>query len=75
LGLKVNKPQATFYVWVSVPKGFTSTGFTAHLLKNAGIVTTPGNGFGQYGEGYIRMTITVGVDRLKEAVERMKSVL
>lgn len=75
LGLKVNKPQATFYVWVSVPKGFTSTGFTAHLLKNAGIVTTPGNGFGQYGEGYIRMTITVGVDRLKEAVERMKSIL
>ncbi len=75
LGLKVNKPQATFYVWVSVPKGFTSTGFTAHLLKNAGIVTTPGNGFGRYGEGYIRMTITVGVDRLKEAVERMKSVL
>jgi LL-diaminopimelate aminotransferase len=75
LGLKVNRPQATFYVWVSVPQGYASTSFTAHLLKNAGIVTTPGNGFGKYGEGYIRMTITVGVDRLKEAVERMKSIL
>lgn len=75
LGLKVKKPKATFYVWISVPKGYTSTSFTAHLLKNAGIVTTPGIGFGRYGEGYIRMTITVGVDRLKEAVERMKSIL
>ncbi|MCI0528947.1 MAG: aminotransferase class I/II-fold pyridoxal phosphate-dependent enzyme, partial [Nitrospira sp.] len=75
LGLKVNKPKATFYIWVPVPSGYTSTSFTAHLLKNAGIVTTPGVGFGKYGEGYIRMTITVGVDRLKEAVERIKSAI
>jgi len=75
LGIQVNKPKASFYVWASVPNGYTSTGFTAHLLKNAGIVTTPGIGFGQYGEGYIRMTLTVGVDRLKEAVERIKAIL
>jgi LL-diaminopimelate aminotransferase len=72
LGLEVDPPPAAFYVWVTVPKGYTSASFTAHLLEKAGIVTTPGNGFGQPGEGYIRMTVTTSKERLAEAVERIK---
>ena len=72
LGLDVDPPPAAFYVWVTVPKGYTSASFTAHLLEKAGIVTTPGNGFGAPGEGYIRMTVCTSKERLAEAVERMK---
>lgn len=74
LGLEVETPQAAFYVWIGVPHGYTSTSFTAHLLEQAGLVTTPGNGFGEPGEGYIRMTITTPKERLAEAVERIKKV-
>jgi len=72
LGLDVDTPPAAFYVWIAVPKGYTSTAFTAHLLEKAGIVTTPGNGFGAAGEGYIRMTLTTPKERLTEVVERIK---
>jgi LL-diaminopimelate aminotransferase len=72
LGLEVDPPPAAFYVWVAVPKGYTSASFTAHLLEKAGIVTTPGNGFGAPGEGYIRMTVCTSKERLADAVERMQ---
>ena len=48
--------------------------FTARLLDEAGIVTTPGNGFGEPGEGFIRLTLCSPADRLKEAVERLQQV-
>ena len=73
-GFECEKPRATFYVWVSVPKGLTSTQLTAKLLDEAGVVTTPGNGFGAAGEGYIRLTLCVNKDRLKEGVERIRQV-
>src|SRR5881396_1281930 len=72
IGLEVEPLHAAFYVWVTVPKGFTSASFTAHLLEKAGIVTTPGNGFGEVGEGYIRMTLCTPKKRLLEAVSRME---
>jgi LL-diaminopimelate aminotransferase len=72
LGLDVEAPPAAFYVWVAVPKGYTSASFTAHLLEKAGIVTTPGNGFGAPGEGYIRMTVCTSKERLAEAIDRMQ---
>jgi LL-diaminopimelate aminotransferase len=74
LGLEVEPLRAAFYVWITVPKGFTSAGFTAHLLEKAGIVTTPGNGFGETGEGYIRMTLCTKKERLAEAVARIEKV-
>jgi LL-diaminopimelate aminotransferase len=74
VGLSPFVPKATFYVWCPVPEGTTSTGFAMTLLKEAGIVTTPGNGFGEPGEGYIRMALTVPKERIKEAVERMKKL-
>lgn len=74
LGLVVEKPLATFYLWIQIPKGYTSAEFSAHLLLKAGIVSTPGNGFGEAGEGYIRMALTVNQERLHEAIERMRSI-
>ncbi|MCX7918429.1 MAG: LL-diaminopimelate aminotransferase [bacterium] len=73
-GIKVNKPLAGFYVWVAVPQGYTSMEFTEKLIQEAGIVTTPGIGFGQYGEGYIRMTLTTAESRLAEAVDRIAKI-
>src|SRR4030042_6323264 len=72
IGLEVEWPKATFYLWIQVPKGYTSSQFSTRLLEQGGIVATPGNGFGDGGEGYIRMAITVDETRLKEAIERLK---
>ncbi|HEY9206905.1 MAG TPA: aminotransferase class I/II-fold pyridoxal phosphate-dependent enzyme, partial [Candidatus Methanoperedens sp.] len=72
LGLAVKPPSATFYVWVRV-KG-KSMDFTGMLLEKAGIVATPGVGFGEYGEGYIRFALTQSVDRINEAVDRMRKL-
>ena len=74
LGFSVEKPRATFYVWMEVPEGYTSAGMTSRLLTEAGIVTTPGNGFGAAGEGYVRMALTVTAKRLRETVERIQSI-
>ncbi|RJR22742.1 MAG: LL-diaminopimelate aminotransferase [Nitrospiraceae bacterium] len=74
LGLAVDKPKASFYLWVKCPKGYSSMDFTVHLLNNAGILSTPGNGFGAPGEGYIRFALTVPVRRLKEAIERISKI-
>ncbi|SNQ60652.1 LL-diaminopimelate aminotransferase [Candidatus Methanoperedens nitroreducens] len=72
LGFEVKPPKATFYVWTRV-KG-SSLDFSRMLLEKAGIVATPGVGFGEYGEGYIRFALTQPVDRINEAVERMRKL-
>ncbi len=90
LGWSVKKPKATFYVWIKIPTKAKSTlrrcsgsmvskvepsiDFAARLLKDADIVVTPGIGFGKYGEGYIRMALTVSVMRIKEALDRIKKI-
>ncbi len=74
IGLEVDSPRATFYLWIRVPRGYTSSQFATILIEQAGIVATPGNGFGEAGEGYIRMALTVDESRLKEAIERLKKI-
>ena len=74
MGLEVDLPRATFYLWIRVPRGYTSAQFATLLIEQAGIVATPGNGFGEAGEGYIRMTLTVDESRLQEAIERLKKI-
>jgi LL-diaminopimelate aminotransferase len=74
VGLECEKPRATFYVWVACPKGLSSADFTAKLLDDAGVVTTPGNGFGEAGEGYVRFTVCVDKERLREVSERIRKV-
>jgi len=71
-GWKIDPPRASFYVWIPVPEEYTSTQFAAKLLNEAGIVVTPGNGFGSHGEGFFRVALTVPQARIEEAVERMK---
>lgn len=74
LDWKVDKPKATFYLWCNTPGKVDSITFAARLLKEANIVVTPGVGFGRYGEGYIRMAVTVPKERIKEALERLKKI-
>lgn len=74
IGLQVKIPEATFYVWCKVPEGFSSISFTERVLTQ-GVVCTPGKGFGESGEGYVRFALTVEVARLKEALERIKKCL
>ena len=74
VGLECEKPRATFYVWVNCPKGLSSAAFTTKLLEEAGVVTTPGNGFGEAGEGYVRFTVCVDKERLREVSERIRRV-
>ena len=69
LGFDVPAPKATFYVWVPVNDCMA---FAAKLLTEAGIVATPGVGFGASGEGYVRFAITRPVARIREAIERMR---
>ena len=76
LGWEIDPPKAAFYVWAKLPKGFTSSMETAKaFLDKANIVATPGNGFGEGGEGYIRMALTVEQDRINEAVNRLSKIL
>jgi len=75
LGWNVEKPKATFYVWCKVPPRYTSATFAKALLEKCDIVATPGNGFGENGEGYIRMALTVDKKRIKEAIERIRKRL
>ena len=69
LGFDVPAPKATFYIWLPVNDCMA---FSAKLLTEAGIVATPGVGFGSSGEGYVRFAITRPIGRIKEAIERMR---
>jgi len=72
LGLELEKPRATLYLWAWV--GGSSIDYTAKLLDRTGIVATPGVGFGQFGEGYIRFSITQPTDRIEQAVHRLEKM-
>ncbi len=74
IGLQCDPPAGTFYVWVPVPRGQTSAGFAKTCLTEAGVVVTPGSGFGEAGEGYIRFTLCSPAERLREAVGRLRGL-
>jgi LL-diaminopimelate aminotransferase len=71
-GLEVNRPEATFYVWVKCPGGLDSRTFADRVLAEADLVVTPGIGYGPHGEGYFRLSLTVPEAKLREAAERIK---
>ena len=72
IGFELEKPRATLYLWAWV--GGDSVAFCQCLLEKTGIVATPGVGFGQYGEGYIRFSITQPTERIELAVERLEKM-
>lgn len=74
VGLDAIPPKASLYVWTRIPQGFSSAEFTAKLLDEANIVVTPGNGYGQYGEGYIRLSLTIGDDDMERGLERLAGI-
>jgi LL-diaminopimelate aminotransferase len=74
VGLPCEPPSGTFYVWVPVPRGTTAAALATRCLTEAGVVVTPGNGFGESGEGYIRLTLCSPTERLREAVERLRGL-
>jgi LL-diaminopimelate aminotransferase len=74
IGLHAERPRATFYLWVPVPPKYTSSELTTRMIREAGVVPTPGIGFGAYGEGFIRLSLTVDDQRLREAFERLQKV-
>jgi LL-diaminopimelate aminotransferase len=72
LGYPIEPPRATLYVWLPMPgRHASSVEFTRELLDRTGVVVAPGAGFGQAGEGYVRVALCVGEDRLREATRRM----
>ncbi len=75
LGLSVDRPKATMYLWVRLPQGVEATGFAKDVLEHQGVVTMPGTAFGEGGEGFFRIALTVPSDRLRQAVERIGAAL
>lgn len=74
LGLKADLPKASLYVWAKIPEGYTSVEFCTRLLDEASVVVTPGSGYGKYGEGYIRLSLTTPDDRVKEGLARLEKL-
>jgi LL-diaminopimelate aminotransferase len=72
-GWKVEKPKGTIYVWAPVPPRYkgSSAAFAEELLEKAGVVVTPGLGYGQWGEGYVRISLTYPDALLQEAMDRI----
>jgi len=76
LGWRLEKPKGTFYVWAPIPEEYPDSGtFATELLDKAGVVVTPGRGYGEAGEGYFRLSLTYPDERLKEAMERIATAL
>jgi LL-diaminopimelate aminotransferase len=74
VGMKFVPQKGTFYLWVPVPKGTNSIDFTTTLFEKAAVVVAAGTAYGQHGEGYIRISLTVPDRRLEEAMERIQKV-
>jgi len=71
IGLQVNVPKASLYIWARVPEGYTSVDFTADLLDQVGVAVTPGVGYGRNGEGYIRLSLTIPDAALVKGLSRL----
>ena len=75
MGVIVEPPKGSIYLWVPVPDGQTSESFTTYLLDEADIVVAPGTGYGPSGEGYVRFSLTIGDDKVEEGVERLRKIV
>jgi LL-diaminopimelate aminotransferase len=72
VGMQVASPKGTIYLWAPVPEGHTSGSFADLVLDQADVIVSPGAAYGPSGEGYVRFSLTVPDDRLREAVERIE---
>ncbi len=75
IGVEVDAPKGTIYVWAPVPEGHTSTSFAELVLEEAAVIVSPGSMYGPSGEGFFRISLTTPDERISEAVERMREHL
>jgi LL-diaminopimelate aminotransferase len=75
MGLEVDVPQASLYIWAPVPEGYQSAEFAARLLEETDIVVTPGSSYGRYGEGYIRLSLTTPDEQVEKGCQRLENWL
>ncbi|MBA3422649.1 MAG: LL-diaminopimelate aminotransferase [Thermoleophilaceae bacterium] len=75
IGVAVTPPGGTIYVWAPVPAGHTSTSYCEMVLEESAVVISPGGAYGPNGEGFFRISLTIDDDRLREAVERLRTSL
>jgi hypothetical protein len=75
IGVDVTPPKGTIYVWAPVPEGHTSASYCELVLDQSGVALSPGGAYGQHGEGFFRISLTVPDERLAEAVERLRDSL
>jgi LL-diaminopimelate aminotransferase len=75
IGVEVEPPKGTIYVWAPVPEGHTSTSFAELVLEEAAVVVSPGSMYGPSGEGFFRISLTTPDERITEAVERLREHL
>jgi LL-diaminopimelate aminotransferase len=75
IGVEVEAPKGTIYVWAPVPEGHTSTSFAGLVLEEAAVVVSPGSMYGPSGEGFFRISLTTPDERLTEAMERLREHL
>jgi LL-diaminopimelate aminotransferase len=71
----VETPKATFYVWSTIPRGYTARDFCFKVLDTISVWMIPGSMYGKYGEGYLRIALTHPAKRLSEAMGRLKKML
>jgi LL-diaminopimelate aminotransferase len=74
-GLEAPTPKGSFYLWVPVPEGETGEGFATKLLDEAAVVVAPGTGYGEFGEGFVRFSLTLADERLEEGIDRIAKIL
>jgi len=72
IGISLEPPLGSVYVWVPVPEGRTSEGFAAELLEEAAVIVAPGTGYGDHGEGFVRISLTIDDARIEEAMGRIR---
>lgn len=72
IGITFDPPKGTFYLWAPTPSGMNSLEFTNHLFEKTAVVVAAGTAYGRHGEGYIRISLTVPDDRLREAMARIE---
>jgi len=74
IGLKVTPTKASLYIWARIPSGYTSAEYATRLLDEAGVVVTPGTGYGKYGEGFIRLSLTTSDEKIEQGLARLSAL-
>jgi LL-diaminopimelate aminotransferase len=72
LGMRVQPPKGSLYVWARLPEGWTSAEYASRMIDDIGVVVTPGRGYGEMGEGFIRLSLTYPDDQVEEGLRRLR---